>query len=125
MAAVHSSVEPVIAASRYDVVWIQWCLLYLTDADAISFFQRCQAGLKPGGLIIVKENICQDGFVVDKDDSSLSRSNAYMLQLFEAAGMQVLYNVQQRNFPKELYKVRMYALQPRPSSRLPLDHVSI
>ncbi len=43
----------------------------------------------PGGRIIVKENICQEGFVVDTDDSSLSRSNAYMLQLFEKAGMQV------------------------------------
>ena len=74
--------------NRYDVVWIQWCLLYLTDEDAISFFRRCQEALKPGGKIIVKENICQDGFVVDKDDSSLSRSNAYMLKLFEEAGMQ-------------------------------------
>jgi hypothetical protein len=29
------------------------------------------------------------GFVVDKDDSSLTRSNAYMLELFEKAGMEV------------------------------------
>lgn len=29
------------------------------------------------------------GFVVDKDDSSLTRSNTYMLDLFEKAGMQV------------------------------------
>ena len=81
--------KTVCAWGRYDVVWIQWCLLYLTDEDAISFFHRCRNGLKPGGRIIVKENICQEGFVVDTDDSSLSRSNAYMLQLFEKAGMQV------------------------------------
>ncbi len=31
----------------------------------------------------------RDGFVVDKDDSSLTRSNTYMLQLFEQAGVQV------------------------------------
>lgn len=77
-----------LPGNRYDVVWIQWCLLYLTDEDAISFFHRCQKALKPGGKIIVKENICQDGFVVDKDDSSLSRSNAYMMKLFDQAGMQ-------------------------------------
>jgi hypothetical protein len=29
------------------------------------------------------------GFVVDDEDSSLTRSNQYMLELFEKAGMQV------------------------------------
>jgi len=37
----------------------------------------------------VKENICKEGFVVDKDDNSLTRSNAYMLELFQKAGMSV------------------------------------
>ena len=31
----------------------------------------------------------RDGFVVDNDDSSLTRSNSYMLDLFEKAGVQV------------------------------------
>lgn len=98
---------------RYDAIWIQWCMLYLTDVDFISLFHRAAAGLKPDGLIFVKENICKDGFVVDKDDSSLTRSNAYMLQLFEQAGVQVLHNVKQRNWPRELFEVRMYVLKPR------------
>jgi protein N-terminal methyltransferase len=37
----------------------------------------------------VKENICKEGFVVDKDDNSLTRSNTYMLELFRKAGMSV------------------------------------
>ena len=37
----------------------------------------------------VKENICKEGFIVDKDDNSLTRSNAYMLELFQKAGMSV------------------------------------
>lgn len=37
----------------------------------------------------VKENICKEGFIVDKDDNSLTRSNAYMLDLFQRAGMSV------------------------------------
>lgn len=40
--------------------------LLLAAADAKSFFGRCAAALKPGGLIFVKENICKEGFVVDK-----------------------------------------------------------
>ncbi|GFR43413.1 hypothetical protein Agub_g4494 [Astrephomene gubernaculifera] len=98
---------------RYDAIWIQWCLLYLTDVDFITLFHRAAAGLKPDGLIFVKENICKEGFVVDKDDSSLTRSNTYMLDLFERAGVQVLYNVKQRNWPKELFEVRMYVIKPR------------
>lgn len=37
----------------------------------------------------MKENICKEGFVVDKDDNSLTRSNAYMLELFQKACMSV------------------------------------
>jgi protein N-terminal methyltransferase len=62
---------------------------------------------------VVKENICGEGFVVDPDDHSLTRSNEYMLELFEKAGLEVVANVKQRNFPKELFDVRQYALRPR------------
>lgn len=79
------------------MIWIQWALLYLTDGapiswlkqiaqaapvvldprlislawaadDAVAFFDRCRQGLKPDGVIIVKENICsaEANFVVDK-----------------------------------------------------------
>ena len=35
--------------------------------DAVAFFDRCKAGLEPGGIIVVKENICKHTeFVVDK-----------------------------------------------------------
>lgn len=46
-----------------------------------------------------------------QEDASLTRCNAYMLQLFARANMQVLLNVQQRKFPKDLFKVRMYVLK--------------
>lgn len=47
-----------------------------------------------------------------QEDSSLTRSNAYMLQLFARAQMQIVLNVQQRKFPKDLFKVRMYVVRP-------------
>lgn len=100
-------------AARYDCIWIQWCLLYLTDADVKAMFSRARVGLKPDGLIVVKENVCREGFVVDNDDSSLTRSNAYMLELFEKSDMQLLQSAKQRNFPKDLFDVRMYVLKPK------------
>ena len=41
-----------------------------------------------------------------QEDSSLTRSNQYLLQLLERAGLVVKYNVLQRSFPKELFKAR-------------------
>ena len=59
----------------------------------------------PAGCWQVKENVCKTGFIHDKDDSSLTRSNAYMLELLARAGMRVLYNIKQKNFPRELFEV--------------------
>ena len=39
-----------------------------------------------------------------QEDSSLTRSNQYLLQLFERAGLVVKCNILQRSFPKELFK---------------------
>ncbi|CAI5534533.1 unnamed protein product, partial [Closterium sp. Naga37s-1] len=77
-------------AGRYDVVWVQWCIGHLTDADLIAFLHRCLAGLRPGGIIVLKENTCQKGFVLDKADSSVTRSDAYFRDLFKQANLQLL-----------------------------------
>lgn len=49
---------------------------------------------------------------MDQDDNSLTRSNAYMLDLIQRANLNLSYNIKQKNFPKGLYEVRMYVLQP-------------
>jgi len=69
-------------------------LVYLTDIDINIMLQKAAIGLKKDGLIIVKENICsgdcEAGFVVNKkDDSGVTRSDAYMIKLFEMSDMQV------------------------------------
>lgn len=96
---------------RYDIIWIQWAMLYLTDEDAIAFLRRCSAALKPGGIIFIKENVCAEGFIVDSEDASVTRSHAYNVDLFTGgAGLRLLHTALQKGFPKHLFKVRMYAL---------------
>ncbi|XP_047330837.1 alpha N-terminal protein methyltransferase 1 [Impatiens glandulifera] len=109
-------------AGRYDVIWIQWCIGHLSDDDFISFFKRAKGGLKPGGLFILKENIAKAGFVLDKEDRSITRSDSYFKELFNRCGLHVYKIKDQKGFPKELFAVKMYALTldlPRraPSSR--------
>jgi protein N-terminal methyltransferase len=101
------------APGRYDVIWVQWAMLYLTDEDAISFLNRCAAALKPGGVIFIKENVCAQGFIVDSEDASVTRSHAYNVELFtKRAGLKLAHTALQKDFPKQLFKVRMYALKP-------------
>ena len=96
----HLSTPPCL---RYDCVWIQWCLMYLTDADVHTMFERASTGLRAGGVIVIKENVCggDKGFVVDNEDSSLTRSNAYMLELFERSNMQVRDHLRGRADPPD------------------------
>ncbi|EMS61992.1 Alpha N-terminal protein methyltransferase 1 [Triticum urartu] len=74
---------------RYDVIWIQWCIGQLTDDDFISFFNRAKVGLKPDGFFVLKENIAKNGFVLDKEDNSVTRSDAYFRELFNKCGLYI------------------------------------
>lgn len=99
--------------NTYDLVWIQWALLYLTDTDAVAFLSRCRDALTPGGAIIAKENVADGGFIVDTDDLSITRTHAYYLDLFDRAGLVLAASALQRGFPKGLYKVRLFALRAK------------
>lgn len=97
----------------YSIIWIQWVLIYLRDEDLIEFLKRCAAALVPGGVIILKENcITGKDFTVDLDDASLTRSIRYWKYLIQEAGLVVVLQETQTNFPDELelFPVEMFAL---------------
>ena len=41
--------------------------------DVVRFFERCGKALKPGGMLLCKENVSAEGFVVDRSDLSITR----------------------------------------------------
>ncbi|XP_043698558.1 alpha N-terminal protein methyltransferase 1 [Telopea speciosissima] len=107
-------------AGRYDVIWVQWCIGQLADDDFVSFFKKAMAGLKPGGFLVLKENIAKSGFVLDKDDRSITRSDLYFKELFNRCGLHLYKSKDQKGFPEELFAVKMYALttdMPKKHSR--------
>lgn len=64
----------------FDIIWCQWCLGSLSDADLIAFLRRSRGSLRDPkrSLIIVKENCCHDDdgqptSVFDDTDSSITR----------------------------------------------------
>jgi len=100
--------------SHYDCIWIQWVVIYLTDPDFIQFLVRCGAGLRSGGMIFLKENVLKLNsdvdFLVDKDDTSLTRSKGYMERIFEEAGMRIICCEQQKVFPHDMFPVWTWAM---------------
>ncbi|GMH83156.1 hypothetical protein TrVE_jg3742 [Triparma verrucosa] len=100
--------------AKYDVVWVQWVIGHLTDEDLITFLNRAAAGLKPNGVIVVKDNVSDaEAFWVDEDDSSVTRGREYMTKLFDLAGMEIILQRESDEFPKEIFPVPMYALRKK------------
>lgn len=95
----------------YNCVWAQWVLAHLTDDDLVAFLRRLRDGLSASGVVVVKENVKSKGFHVDKDDSSVTRSDSLFKRAFRDAGLEVIREELQVNFPQDLYKVKMYALR--------------
>ncbi|CAI5701345.1 hypothetical protein KXD40_007990 [Peronospora effusa] len=102
--------EPTSAS--YDLIWMQWVLVHLTDLDLVLYLERCKKALTPNGFIVIKENIFKtsEPYDIDRQDSSITRSAVYYKSLFQQAGLTLLAERIQRHFPEELYPVKMYAL---------------
>ena len=60
---------------RYDLIWNQWCVGHLTDAQLVQYLVTCREVLNPnGGVIVVKENLSTtDEDAYDTIDSSVTR----------------------------------------------------
>ena len=43
-------------ALRWRLIWVQWCIIYLTDVVLVDFFRRAAGALTDDGLLVVKEN---------------------------------------------------------------------
>ncbi|OCT52891.1 hypothetical protein CLCR_10632 [Cladophialophora carrionii] len=100
---------------RYDLVWNQWCLDYLSTPDLVRYLRRLIQLLAPDGWIIVKENISTAAGGEDifwEENSSVSRSDQNFRACFERAGLVIVKTQLQTGFPRKLLPVRMYALRP-------------
>ena len=63
---------------------------------------------------MVKENITSSGEVEkDEEDSSVTRPDETFKELFDKAGLELVRDLKQQKFPKEIYVVKMYALRPK------------
>ncbi|CAH0726677.1 unnamed protein product, partial [Brenthis ino] len=98
---------------KYDVIWNQWVLGYLTDTDLTSYLIKCRDALSSNGVLIVKENVTSSGKTeVDETDSSVTRPLKLYLKIFKLAKLKRIKQCKQTNFPAGIYPVHMFALVP-------------
>ncbi|CAJ1444552.1 unnamed protein product [Effrenium voratum] len=97
----------------YDLIWVQWVLLYLTDADLVAVLRRLRKALRPGGCLVVKENVLlnRSAGLVHERDSSLTRTDGHFRRLFAEAQLTLRCSAAQEPWPSELLPVMMYALE--------------
>ena len=111
--------------SKYDCIWVQWCLCYLTDSDLSQFLIKTrESGLNrtsdgKTGLVFVKENVAGASFILDKSDNSVMRTDKQFLAIFEDAGYTVMKQFYQKGMPRELHHISCFVL--RPSDAPPLN----
>ncbi|KAG8512748.1 N-terminal Xaa-Pro-Lys N-methyltransferase 1 [Galemys pyrenaicus] len=97
--------------SSYDVIWIQWVIGHLTDQHLAEFLRRCRLGLRPNGIIVIKDNMAQEGVILDDVDSSVCRDLAVVHRIIHSAGLSLLAQERQENLPEEIYHVYSLALR--------------
>lgn len=127
---------------RYDLIWNQWCLGHLTDAQLVDYLRRCgryikrsheqqqqdqeqandkgkEGEVEEAGWIVVKENLStdpQEQDIYDEVDRSVPRTDEKFRSIFEKAGLVVVRSENCRlGFRRGwgLYPVRMYGLRPK------------
>uniref|UniRef100_A0A7S3CSS5 Alpha N-terminal protein methyltransferase 1 n=1 Tax=Strombidium rassoulzadegani TaxID=1082188 RepID=A0A7S3CSS5_9SPIT len=99
----------------YDVIWLQWFLMYLKDDDLVEMLRRCGDKAE---YLVVKENTFDlitslEDQKVDHDDNSVVRTIEEFKQCFERADLEILAEEMQPDWPKELFPVAMFLLKKR------------
>jgi protein N-terminal methyltransferase len=111
--APEDAVTGVSYRGRYNLIFVQWCIIYLDDDDFITHTKNQLENLAPGGILVIKDNIMnagRNGFCLDRSDNSIMRSDKYMKSLFVRSGARVIAEQAQTDMPRNTFPVRMYAL---------------
>uniref|UniRef100_A0A093VI35 Alpha N-terminal protein methyltransferase 1 n=1 Tax=Talaromyces marneffei PM1 TaxID=1077442 RepID=A0A093VI35_TALMA len=111
-----TGLETWLPEHKYDLIWNQWCVGHLTDAQLTTYLQRAANALTPNGIIVLKENNSTDPAgrdIYDEIDSSVTRTDETFRRIFKEAGLNLIKAEEQLGFPRHLglLPVRSYALR--------------
>ncbi|PCG92451.1 Hypothetical protein PENO1_088550 [Penicillium occitanis (nom. inval.)] len=112
-----TGLESWLPTEKYDLIWNQWCVGHLTNAQLTTYLQRAADALTPSGILVLKENNSTDPDgkdIYDEVDSSVTRTDETFRRIFKDAGLNLIKTEEQLGFPRHLglLPVRSYALRP-------------
>jgi spermidine synthase len=65
---------------------------YLNDKDMIEFFSQAREHLKPGGVLMLREDSFEeDKFWLNKNDHNLWRSRKHFEAIFKKVGLHLIH----------------------------------
>jgi len=102
----------------YDLFWIQWALLYLTDKDALALLSRIKSHMSNKGLIIIKDNVAHRNKRASKSqaqfrvtDNSVNRVYKHYIDLFKEAGLTLIDSFEQKQWDSNLLPLYTFVLK--------------
>lgn len=115
---IRSGLQDWTPTEKYDCIWCQWSIMYLTDADVVSFLRRAKECLSENGLIIVKDNLCSSDLnapdkdtIMDEDDNSYSRPFMKYRDLFRKSKLTCIESVKQEEYQSDLQPLYAFVLK--------------
>jgi protein N-terminal methyltransferase len=98
--------------NKYDCIWIQWVLEYMTDADVIEFFKRIKKSLKPKGICFIKESVLlEDGNFYSINTGGHLRTRQMFINLVRKSKMDFIIDAPADNMPADLNQLRIMVIR--------------
>ena len=85
---------------------------HFIDDDFVNFLQKSKENLNEGGIIVVKDNSGRSKCELDTVDSSVTRTMKDYHRIFKQAGLVILKERRQTDFPDNFLTITMTALAP-------------
>jgi len=95
---------------KYDLIFIQWVLEYLTDDDLLSLLSKLKTVLNKEGEIVIKENVNNNTIFINDEGSTIRTINKYN-NIFVNSGYKVVYSEKVDYNREDLYDIYCWRIK--------------
>ena len=105
--------EEFIFEKKYDVIFASWLIGNMSDIKLLKFLIECRLNLTENGIIIFKDNVCDNGkhsFISDSSYLQKIRSIEAYVMLFSLANLEIGSMTKTPNWPTDCYILMEFIL---------------
>lgn len=108
-----STIEEFRFKHKYDLVFVQWVLEYVSHEDLLKFFTRVKLNLQKNGVVIIKENVnilSDEDIIVSEEGSTIRPPDSYE-NIFKTLGYSVEHDEIIPFHRTDIYEVKCWILK--------------